>query len=101
MKKIDIDFQGWPVHALTLKEVLLQLGLSESADGKTLQISVDNNILNAYPVLLEDDGMGYGVHPQYITEISTNQYKSTELDDYVFNWFINTINNVNSIDNID
>ena len=80
MIKIDTDFQGWPVEAHTLREVLLELGF-ESVDGK-LQISEEAPILKAYPRLLEDDGMGYGINPEYIVcadnetyEISINNEK--------------------------
>lgn len=66
------DFQGWPCSIMNLKEILLALGFEES-DGK-LSISVDDEILDAYPRILEDDGMGYGVDECYITEADNTLY---------------------------
>lgn len=72
MKQISTDFQGWPINALTLKEILLALGFKE--ENRTLSISIDNPILEAYPRTLEDDGMAYGVNTQYITEADADVY---------------------------
>jgi hypothetical protein len=66
MIKLGYDFQGWPFYALNLREILFSLGF-EAKDGK-IYISADDEILDAYPRLLEDDGMGYGVDECYITE---------------------------------
>jgi hypothetical protein len=81
------DFQGWPCSIMNLKEILLALGFEES-DGK-LSISVDDEILDAYPRILEDDGMGYGVDECYIVEVDNSVYDDTIADEKVnvFNLF--------------
>lgn len=71
MIQIGTDFQGWPVNAMTLREILKELGFEEDSETVTLIKSEETNrLLNAYPYLLEDDGMGYGVSAEYITEVS-------------------------------
>ena len=60
---IDYDFQGWPIRKMTVREILERLGVTD--------YKIENErILDLYPCLLEDDGMGYGVNTQYITEVS-------------------------------
>lgn len=73
MKQINYDFQGWPTYIMTLKEILMELGFTEN-EGK-LSIDSNNEILNAYPRLLTDDGMGYGVDEEYITEVGNYIYE--------------------------
>lgn len=72
-KTIGYDFQGWPVKMLTLREILEELGFTEK-DGR---FGIDNNdeLLDAYPVTVEDDGMGYGIEPQYIVEADNLPYE--------------------------
>ena len=72
MIQIGNDFQGWPINTYTLRNILKMLGFEE-ADGK-ISMNADNELLDAYPMLLEDDGMGYGVRPEYITEVDTETY---------------------------
>lgn len=67
MIQIGTDFQGWPVYALTLQNILKGLGFKDE-DGK-FYIESDAEILKCYPHLLEDDGMGYGVRPMLVTEV--------------------------------
>lgn len=75
MKTISYDFQGWPVKALTLKEILLQLGFKETKGSITLRKSKKNNkLLDSYPRILEDDGMAYGIDSGFITEASDDVY---------------------------
>ena len=72
MKQIGTDFQGWPINALTLKEILKQLGFTDTGDGYFIEKG--NEILNAYPRLLEDDGMGYGIDSGFITLAEKDVY---------------------------
>lgn len=58
---------------LTLHNILKELGFKEE-DGK-LFIESDAEILKAYPRLLRDDGMAYGVEPEYIIEADESIYK--------------------------
>ena len=62
---IGIDWQCWPIYKLTLRDILLQLGAKIVDD--RIGFNIDDQILNIFPVKLEDDGMGYGINPQFIT----------------------------------
>jgi hypothetical protein len=86
MRTISYDFQGWPVEAMTLWEILKKLGFRKE-DGKIVG-EISEDLLNAYPRLLEDDGMGYGVNQEYISEIDTGTiYDDPDLHVPVFNVF--------------
>ena len=75
MKQISTDFQGWPVKALTLKEILLRLGFKENDKAVTLIKSEETNkLLDSYPRLLEDDGMAYGIDRGFVVEVGSNVY---------------------------
>ena len=81
MKHIGRDFQGWPVDAHTLEEILKDLGFKENKG--SWSISKKSPLLKAYPRLLEDDGMGYGVNAEYITEADKEIYnQEIETFDY-------------------
>ena len=88
MKIIDTDFQGWPIYAVTLRELLERLGIVEIGEGL---LSIKNpELLDAYPITLEDDGMAYGIKQQYLTnDIDTEVYYDDELKENVFNIFRN------------
>lgn len=88
MKQIGIDFQGWPINALTLREILERLGFKE--DDKTITLIKDedtNKLLDAYPLLLEDDGMAYGINPMYVIECDKEVYTDEDSNLEVFNLF--------------
>ena len=75
MKHITRDFQGWPVSIYTLREILLSLGFKENCKQIYLTKNKKNNmLLDAYPHLLEDDGMGYGINEEYVTEVNNDVY---------------------------
>lgn len=75
----------WPINALTLREILDELGFKEGRPG---HFFIDNvKILDAYPRTLQDDGMGYGVRAQYITEADCQIYEDETLKANVFNIF--------------
>lgn len=74
MIKIGYDFQGWPVNALTVREILKALGVEPNEAGDFI-IKASDEMLNTYPILLEDDGMGYGISGQYITEVDKDIYE--------------------------
>ena len=63
---IGYDFQGWPIYKMTLSEILLSLGAIEK-DG-FIGFPKNTEILNAYPIRLRDDGMGYGVDKEFFIE---------------------------------
>ena len=76
MKEISRDFQGWPTYAMTLKEILLALGFEEDTETLTLIKSEETmKLLDSYPRILEDDGMGYGIDNGFITEVNNDVYK--------------------------
>ena len=78
----------WPINAMNLKEILENLEFEN--DGEKLFIKLDNPILKAYPVLLEDDGMGYGINEQFISEVDSTLYENHSIKDnliLVFNMF--------------
>lgn len=81
MIQIGTDFQGWPVKAMTLREILEQLGFKENKN--SFSISKKNKLLDAYPYLLEDDGMGYGVNSEYVIDADADVYeKNVKVIDY-------------------
>lgn len=55
---------------MTLRELLKELGFQQ--DGNSIIINSDNPILDLYPKRLTDDGMGYGIGEEYMTEVSTD-----------------------------
>lgn len=85
MKQIGIDFQGWPINALTLREILHKLGFRENNPGEF--ITENEDLLDSYPLTLEDDGMGYGIKPMLITEVDNEIYEDDDSNLNVFNLF--------------
>lgn len=75
MIQIGTDFEGWPVNAMTLREILKRLGFKENKN--TFSISKDNKLLDSYPYLLEDDGMAYGINAQYVIDAEGEPYEKT------------------------
>lgn len=73
MKQIGNDFQGWPVTAMTLGEILHRLGFRKRFG--LVCINANDPILKAYPRLLTDDGMGYGIRPEFVTEADRDTYE--------------------------
>ena len=85
---VDVDSQGFDIKALTLRQILERLGFSKI--GKYGFICRSRDLLDSYPMLLEDDGMGYGVKPMFITEADSHVYQDKEFKDItVFNLFRN------------
>jgi len=78
MIEVSEDFQGWPVKIKTLREILTEIGFEEKSDG-VFGIDISNDILDAYPRLLTDDGMGYGVDEYYLIETDSEVYDN-EID---------------------
>lgn len=72
MIKVSEDFEGWPIEIKTLREILTEIGFKEK-DG-IFGIEDNDELLDAYPRLLEDDGMAYGVNECYVTEASSDIY---------------------------
>lgn len=88
MIAIDYDFQGWPIYAHTLREVLIALGGTVDENGNIV-FKGDDKLLDAYPQLFEDDGMGYGVNEKYVTEVDKEMWDTNlgEAEIKAFNIF--------------
>lgn len=61
---IAYDFQGWPYHKMNLKEILLALG--GKIDGDSISFDLHHPLLDVYPMVYTDDGMGYYVDESFI-----------------------------------
>ena len=59
---------GWPVYKRNVREILMSPGATEE-NGK-ISIDSNNHILDVYPHILIDDGMGYGVDDSYVVEVN-------------------------------
>lgn len=76
---------------MTLREILVSLGaqvVSTESGHSFLAIENTNPILDAFPRILEDDGMSYGVNAQFITEASDDIYLDEDMRSPVFNMFV-------------
>lgn len=87
---LDFDWQGWPIYAQKLKEILLELGFED--DGEKIYLKHDEKndaLLESYPRILTDDGMGYGVSEEYVSEVDKDTYEDNigEKKVNVFNIF--------------
>lgn len=67
---IGFDFQGWPVRKVTLGEMLESIGFRKAdRNGEEYyEMKADSPIFDVYPLVLEDDGMGYGVNERFVTD---------------------------------
>lgn len=61
------DFQGWPEYKMNLREILLALGGQQ--DGDFIKFPSGTPLMDIYPRILVDDGMGYGVDENVIVSI--------------------------------
>ena len=75
MKPISYTFQGRVLNAMTVREILQAIFPNTDFEVGPITISVYDPVLDTYPRILEDDGMGYGIKPRYITDVDTEQYK--------------------------
>ena len=67
MIQIGTDFDGFPVEAMTVKEILLKLGFK--TEGNKFSIDKNDEILNAYPMVCENDGMAYPTNPEFLVYV--------------------------------
>lgn len=83
---------GWPIYKLDFLTILKDLGACD--DGEYIKFRKDNPLLKLCPCRLIDDGMGYGIEEQWITEVNTDretyinvftepELSETKLDEYV------------------
>lgn len=71
---ISYDFQGWPNYKRNLREILNMMGAVE--ENGMIGFKTNDAILDIYPLILEEDGMGYGVNERYIIEASADMMKT-------------------------
>ena len=85
---IGVDFQGRPIFKMNLREILLELGAQviKVGDQSFLALNDADELLEAFPRVFEDDGMGYGVNERLITSADKETYTS-DAGDTVFNIF--------------
>lgn len=64
------DFQGWPVYKMTIREILEALGIEKISNRSVdyWQISDNDPILDQYPKIFHDDGVGYSPTTEYICD---------------------------------
>ena len=87
MKQIGTEIMSdWPINAHTLREILHDLGFKESRKGEFI-FTGNPELLDSYPMTLEDDGMAYGVRPMFIIEVDKEIYEDSESNLKVFNLF--------------
>lgn len=87
MKQIGTEVMSdWPVNAYTLREILHDLGFKESREGEFV-FTGNPELLDSYPITLEDDGMGYGIKEQFIVESDSFIYTDEKSGLNVFNLF--------------
>ena len=67
------DFQGWPEYKMNLREVLMALG--GKVEGDTISFDLKDPLMDVYPRILADDGMGYGVDENVIVSVSFGQQR--------------------------
>ena len=67
---IGIDFQGWPIYKLTIRDIIEQLGFQKMENEGDIYWRIEDNnpILDISPNVLTDDGMGYGVDLKLIID---------------------------------
>lgn len=89
MKQIGTEIASdWPIKAHTLREILYSLGFKESKTGEFV-LTENLELLDTYPMLLEDDGMGYGINPKFVVEVNDMTYSNDNFNnETVFNLFI-------------
>lgn len=74
-KIIGFDFQGWPIRKMTIREILSHLG-AVNVDGR-IGFEDCDPILDIYPITLTDDGMAYGVDPEWIVSTDYDSFKNS------------------------
>lgn len=77
---ISFDFQGWPIEKMNMRDIINSIFHPETIEvngKKYIAIAEDDQALDKFPELLEDDGMGYGVNLQYITDANVSNDKSS------------------------
>ena len=67
------DFQGWPEYKMNLREVLMALG--GKVEGNTILFDLKDPLMDVYPRIFVDDGMGYGVDENVIVSVDPDKHE--------------------------
>ena len=72
---VNFDAQGWPNRKMDLRSILeaIGFGVYEVNGEKVFGIKSDAKVLSTFPTKLEDDGMGYGVHEQFVVSVTSSE----------------------------
>ena len=79
---IGKDWCGWPINKINIREILRQLGAT-IVDGR-IGFDENDSILDIYPTRLTDDGMGYGVEEEWITDVDVFHCENEEPIIYIW-----------------
>ena len=65
---INYDYEGWTEYKKSIKDLIIAFGGVYNKETKKWEIP-DSGDLNTCPILIEDDGMGYGINERYIIHV--------------------------------
>ena len=68
---VHYDFQGWPEYKMNLREILIALG--GKTEGDTISFDMNDPLMDVYPRIFVDDGMGYGVDENVIVTVDPDK----------------------------
>lgn len=73
---INVDFQGYPEFKMSIKDIIEKLGAVYNKETNKWEIP-NEEWLECFPMIIEDDGMGYGVNEQYIVDVDIDKIGNT------------------------
>lgn len=68
---VHYDFQGWPEYKMNLREILIALG--GKTEGDAISFDMNDPLMDVYPRIFVDDGMGYGVDENVIVTVDPDK----------------------------
>lgn len=73
---INFDFQGWSEFKMSMKDIIEKLGGTLNKETNKWEIPNEGWLVQS-PVILHDDGMGYGVNDEYIINVDIDKIGQT------------------------
>lgn len=73
---VNFDFQGYPEFKMSIKDIIEKLGAVYNKETNKWEIP-NEEWLDCFPMIVEDDGMGYGVNEQYIIDVDVDKIGNT------------------------
>lgn len=73
---VNFDFQGYPEFKMSIKDIIEKLGAVYNKETNKWEIP-NEEWLECFPMIVEDDGMGYGVNEQYIIDVDVDKIGNT------------------------